>query len=52
MFQCVFRLLEHGGTEFLLQSKDKQSQDEWTAAIAEVIRKLEVIEDVDQVRIL
>ncbi|XP_065059242.1 pleckstrin-like [Rhopilema esculentum] len=40
---CVVRLIEHNGREFLIQCGDKQIQDEWTKAIAEVIRNLEMI---------
>ena len=43
LFQCVFRLIEHDGRELLVQSSDKQSMDEWTKAIAEVIRHLEMV---------
>jgi len=40
---CVFRLIEHCGREFLVQSSDKQTREEWTKAIAEIIRDLEMI---------
>eukprot|EP00794_Sanderia_malayensis_P006820 gene6820-7589_t len=45
----IFRLIEHGGKEFLLQSNDKHECNEWTSSIAKVIRSLEMIQDADTV---